>query len=83
LLQQLVYDVEICAEKGKESIKIRHDYSDENVVLKIIQLFSNLFEAGLHRFSVTYVSKLIMFDFSISESSEQDAVRVCPGLDLY
>jgi len=80
---QLVYDVEICAEKGKESIKIRHDYSDENVVLKIIQLFSNLFEAGLHRFSVTYVSKLIMFDFSISEGSEQDAVKVCPGLDLY
>jgi hypothetical protein len=80
---QLVTDVEIYAEKGKECIKIRHDYSDENVVLIIIQLFSNLFEAGLHRFSVTYVSELIMFDFSISESSGQDAVKVCSGLDLY
>lgn len=80
---QLVNDVEICAEKGKECIKIRHDYSDESVVLKLIQLFSNLFEAGLHRFSVTYVSELIMFDFSLSGTSVQDAVKVSPDMDFY
>jgi hypothetical protein len=80
---QLVSDVEICADKGKEYIKIRHGYSDEVVILKIIQLFSNLFEAGLHRFTVTYVPELIMFDFSLSDVSRQDAVKVSTGLDLY
>ncbi|WP_048143766.1 hypothetical protein [Methanosarcina horonobensis] len=79
---QLVSDVEIFAEKGKEYIKIRHDYSDECVVLKLIQLFSNLFEAGLHRFSVTYVSGLIIFDFSLPETSLQDAVKVSSDLDF-
>lgn len=69
---QLAEDVEICTEKGKERIKIRHDYTDESVVLKLIQMFSNLFESGLHRFSVTYVSELIIFDFSLSGTSGQD-----------
>jgi hypothetical protein len=80
---QLVNDVEICAEKGKECIKIRHDYSEESVVLKLIKLFSNLFEAGLHRFSVTYVSGLIIFDFSLPEISVEDVVKISPGLDFY
>jgi len=61
---QLVDDVEICAEKGKEHIKIRHDYSEESVVLTLIHLFSNVFNAGWHNFSVSYVSELIIFDFS-------------------
>lgn len=69
----LVNDVEIYPEKGKECIKIRHDYSDESVILKLIQLFSNLFEAGLHRFSVSSVSGLIIFDFSPPDTSKQDA----------
>lgn len=80
---QLVNDVEICAEKGKECIKIRHDYSEESVVLKLIKLFSNLFEAGLHRFSVTYVSELIIFDFSLSDISVQDVIKISPDLDFY
>jgi hypothetical protein len=79
---QLVSDVEIYAEKGKECIKIRHDYSDESVVLKLIQLFSNLFEAGLHRFSVSSVSELIIFDFSLPGTSKRDAVKVSPDLDF-
>ncbi|AKB20171.1 MULTISPECIES: hypothetical protein [unclassified Methanosarcina] len=79
---QLVSDVEIYAEKGKECIKIRHEYSDEGVVLKLIQMFSNLFEAGLHKFSVSSVSKLIIFDFSLPDTSIRDAVKVSPGLDF-
>lgn len=80
---QLVSDVEIYSEKRKEYIKIRHDYSDESVVLKLIQMFSNLFESGLHKFSVSFVSKLIIFDFSLPETSIRDAVKVSPGLDFY
>ncbi|WP_410508340.1 hypothetical protein RSJ42_16490 [Methanosarcina hadiensis] len=82
IASQLVNDVEICTEKGKECIKIRHDYSDEGVILKLIQMFSNLFEAGLHKFSVRYVSELILFDFSISGTSMQDAIKVSPDLDF-
>ncbi|WP_229389328.1 hypothetical protein [Methanosarcina sp. DH2] len=79
---QLVSDVEIYPEKGKEYIKIRHDYSDESVVLKLIQLFSNLFEAGLHRFTVNSVSELIIFDFSLPNTSIRGAVKVSPRLDF-
>jgi hypothetical protein len=79
---QLVNDVEICAETGKEHIKIRHDYSDESVVLTLIQLFSNVFNAGWHSFSVSYVSELIIFDFSLPDTPIRDAVKVSPGLDF-
>ncbi|WP_440946311.1 hypothetical protein ACSAZL_19960 [Methanosarcina sp. T3] len=79
---QLVNDVEIYTEKGKEQIKIRHDYSEESVILTLIQLFSNVFNAGWHSFSVNYVSELIIFDFSLPDTSERDAVKVSSGLDL-
>lgn len=77
---QLVDDVEIYAEKGKESIKIRHSYSEESVVLMLVQLFSNVFHAGWHSFSVSCVSKLIIFDFSLPGASKRDAVEVSSGL---
>lgn len=67
MTSQLVNDVEICTEKGKEQIKIRHDYSDEKVIAKLIQLFSSVFEAGWHKFSLSSVSELIIFDFSSPE----------------
>jgi len=83
---QLVDDVEIYAEKGKEHIKIRHDYSEESVVLTLIQLFSNVFNAGWHSFSVNYVSELIIFDFSLPDASERsaserDTVKVSSDLE--
>lgn len=64
MASNLVNDVEICTEKGREKIKIWHDYSDETVIAKLTQLFSNLFDAGWHKFSVSSVSELIIFDFS-------------------
>lgn len=64
IASQLVNDVEICTEKGKERIKIRHDYSDGKVIEKMIQLFSSVFEAGWHKFNLSSVSELIIFDFS-------------------
>jgi hypothetical protein len=64
MTSQLVNDVEICTEKGKEQMKIRHDYSDEKVIAKMIQLISSVFEAGWHKFSLNSVSELLIFDFS-------------------
>jgi hypothetical protein len=67
---QLVNDVEIRTEMGKEQIKIWHDYSDEKVIGKMIQLLSNVFEAGWHNFAVSSVPGLIRFDFSFSRVLE-------------
>lgn len=76
---QLVDDVEIHAEKGKESIRIRHSYSEESVVLLLIQLFSNVFHAGWHSFTVSYVSKLIIFDFFSSDATKRDVMKIPSG----
>jgi hypothetical protein len=73
---QLVNDVEICTEKGKEYMKIRHEYNDEKVIEKIIQLFSNVFEAGWHKFSLSSVSELLIFDFSSPGISNEEAEKV-------
>lgn len=64
MTSQLVNDVEICTERGKEKMKIRHDYSDEKLIAKMIQLFSSVFEAGWHNFTLSVVSELLIFDFS-------------------
>jgi hypothetical protein len=77
-----VSDVEIYPEKGREYIKIRHDYSDENAVFKLIKLFSNLFEAGWHKFGITSVSGLISFDFSLRDTPDKYSVKVSPDLDF-
>lgn len=81
MTSQLVNDVEICTEKGKERIKIRHDYSDEKVIEKMIQLFSNVFEAGWHKFNLSSVSELIIFDFS-SEARNEEAEKVYSEVGL-
>ena len=75
MASNLVTDVEICTEKGKEKIKIRHDYSDERVIEKLEQLFSNVFDAGWHKFSVISVSELIIFDFSPPDVPEGDTLN--------
>lgn len=76
MTSQLVNDVEICTGKGKEQMKIRHDYSDEKVIAKMIQLFSSVFEAGWHNFSLKSVSELIIFDFSSHEILYKETEKV-------
>ncbi len=79
---QLVNDVEVCTERGKEQIKIRHDYSDEKIIAKMIQLFSSVFEAGWHKFSLSSVSELIIFDFSSSEILDEYSEQIYSGQGL-
>lgn len=76
MASQLVNDVEISTEKGKEQMKIRHDYSDENVITKMIQLVSSVFEAGWHKFSLSSVFNLVVLDFSSSGISKGYSEKV-------
>jgi hypothetical protein len=78
---QLVNDVEIRTEKGKEQIKIRHDYSDEKVIEILIQLLSNVFASGWHNFSVSSMSGLIIFDFSFPGILKEEIGTVYIGQD--
>lgn len=83
MISQLVNDVEICTEKGKEQMKIRHDYSDEKVIAKMIQLLSSVFEAGWHKFSLSSVSELIIFDFSSPRVLYGETEKVYSDSGLY
>ncbi|MHB8102062.1 MAG: hypothetical protein ACYDEF_07790 [Methanosarcina sp.] len=80
---QLVNDVEIRTEKGKEQIKIRHDYSDEKVIEILIQLLSNVFASGWHNFSVSSMSGLIIFDFSFPGILKEEIGTIYIGQDSF
>jgi len=60
-VSQIVNNIEIQLEPGNESVKIQHDYKNEKTILKLIQFFSNIFEANGHKFDVTHSSSLIIF----------------------
>ena len=60
-VSQIVNNIEIQLESGNESVKIQHDYRDEKTIMKLIQYFSNIFEANGHKFDVTHSSSLIIF----------------------
>lgn len=63
LVTQLVSEIERTIESGKMYIKIRHQFSDENVILKLVELFSKVFRAAGHTFEVRTISNLIIFEF--------------------
>lgn len=61
---QLASDVERTVEGGKIHIKIRHQFSDEIAISKLIELFSKLFRTAGHIFEVRTVSNLIIIEFA-------------------
>ncbi|MDD3041365.1 MAG: hypothetical protein PHV51_04170 [Methanosarcinaceae archaeon] len=63
---QLTDEMEVSTEVGKEYIKIRHSYSSETLIFKIVWLFSDVFKAGWHTFNVKSLSNLIIFNFGKS-----------------
>lgn len=65
-ISQLADEVEVSTEVGKEYVKIRHSYSSEYLIFKLVCLFSDVFKAGWHTFNVKYFSNLIIFDFEKS-----------------
>jgi hypothetical protein len=63
LTTQLASDIERTTEGGKTHLKIRHQYSDEKVICKLVELFSKLFRAAGYTFQVKNISNLIIFEF--------------------
>jgi hypothetical protein len=61
---QLAGDVERIVERGKIHIKIRHQFSEEIAIAKLIELFSKLFHTAGHIFEVRTVSNLIIIEFA-------------------
>ncbi|MDO9516672.1 MAG: hypothetical protein Q7J10_01355 [Methanosarcinaceae archaeon] len=66
-VSQIVNNIEIHLEPGNESVKIQHDYRDEKTIMKLIQYFTNIFEANGHKFDVTHSSSLMIFKRQASE----------------
>ena len=61
---QFVSEIERTSEGGKMHIKIRHQFSDEKVILKLVELFSKVFRAAGYAFEVRTISNLIIFEFA-------------------
>lgn len=60
---QLVSEIERTSENGEMNLKIRHQFSDEKAILKLVELFSKVFRAAGHAFEVRTISNLIIFEF--------------------
>ena len=71
MASQLVENVEIKTEKGKECIKIFHNYSSEKVTAKMGRLFSDVFREGWHSFNVTSLKGLIILEFNDPEVNKE------------
>jgi hypothetical protein len=56
-------DIEVSTEKGREYIKLIHEYSDEKVREYVTQYYSNMLRALFYPFTVTSGPNLILFDF--------------------
>ena len=61
---QLANDVERTVERGKVIIKIRHQFSEEIAIAKLVELLSRLFHIAGHIFEVRTVSNLIIIEFA-------------------
>lgn len=61
---QLVSEIERTGQGEKMYVKIRHQYSDEKVILKLVELFSKVFRAAGYTFEVRNISNLILFEFA-------------------
>ncbi len=61
---QLASEIERTSEGGNMYLKIRHQFSDEKVILKLVELFSKVFRAAGYAFEVRTISNLIIFEFA-------------------
>lgn len=63
LATQLVKNIEICLEPGKESVTIYHDFKNEKVVQNLVEYFSNIFRENRTAFVTSSYSSMIVFSF--------------------
>lgn len=62
-------DIEICTEKGREYVKLIHDYSDRKVCESITKYYSNVFKSINYSFKVSTGPHMILFEFGKSLGS--------------
>lgn len=63
---QLANDLERTVERGKISIKIRHQFSEETAIEKLTEFFSKLFKMAGCTFEIRSISNLIIIEFADS-----------------
>lgn len=63
LATQLVKNIEISLESGKESVTIFHDFKDERVTRNLVKYFSNIFIENGTPFETFSYSSMIVFRF--------------------
>jgi hypothetical protein len=63
LVTQLANDVERSVEKGKINLKVRHQFTEETAIAKLVELFSILFKTAGYTVKVRTVSNLIIIEF--------------------
>ncbi|MCC4765269.1 hypothetical protein FXW07_01075 [Methanosarcina sp. DH1] len=68
-------DIEICTEKGKEYVKLIHDYSDRKVCDFLTKYYSTVFTSINYSFKVTTSPHMILFEFGKSLSSADFSVE--------
>ncbi len=61
---QIISNIERTTEGGKIHLNIRHPFSEEKVILKLVELFSEVFRAAGYTFEVRTISNLIIFEFA-------------------
>jgi hypothetical protein len=61
---QLANDIERTVERGKITIKIRHQFSEEIAIKKLVGLVSKLFQTAGYVFEIRTVSNLIIIKFA-------------------
>ena len=62
-------DIEICTEKGKEYVKLIHDYSDRKVCECITSYYSNIFKSTGYPFKITTNPHMILFEFGTNPNT--------------
>jgi hypothetical protein len=63
LAAQLVKNIEICIEPGRESVTIFHDFKNEKFIRNLVEYFSNIFRENGTPFETSSYSSMIEFKF--------------------
>ena len=72
LATQLVKNIEIFLEPGKESVTIFHDFKNEKVIRSLVEYFSNIFRENGTPFITSSYSSMIVFRFYEENEHEND-----------
>jgi hypothetical protein len=70
LATQLVKNIEVCLEPGRESVTIYHDFKNEKFIHNLVEYFSNIFLENGTPFETSTYSSMIVFRFNEEPNSD-------------